>query len=125
MKTIKIGKRIEIRIYPKEKKPKYQKVAKYYPYYQKVIKYHPYHDGGYFYMTFDNVQAAKDCLTSMKEIIDDYGVVELADAYELVGLDGTFQDTKRGWTNLDGAIILPMLFSSMCNLRLPMDIPID
>lgn len=117
MKTIKIGERIEINIYPKEKKSKYQS----------IMKHFPYHDHEYFYVFFESIQAANDCLSAMKETIDNYGVVSLDDAYCLIGLDSSFENTKLGWTNLDGAIVVERLISrcaARCTLRLPMYTPI-
>lgn len=119
MKTIKIGKRIEINIYPKKKKTKYQS----------IMKHFPYHDHEYFYAFFESIQAANDCLACMKKYIDKYGFIDLYDAYLLMGLNPSFKDTKRGWINLDGAIVLDGLASSRCaarcSLRLPMHISIE
>ncbi len=89
MKTIKIGKRIEINIYPKEYK--YQKLEE-----------------DYFYLKhIPDAATAKETLKCMKEIINNYGGVSLADAYDLIGLASTYSDTKYGWCNLDKCLILP------------------
>ncbi len=89
MKTIKIGKRIEITIYPK--KSKYQKLEE-----------------DYFYLKhISDETAAKETLKCMKEIINNYGVVSVADAYDLIGLASTYSDTKYGWTDLSKYLILP------------------
>lgn len=89
MKTIKIGKRIEIRIYPK--KSKYQKLEE-----------------DYFYLKhIPDATAARETLNCMKEIINDCGAVSLADAYDLIGLASTYSDNNYGWTNVDKCLILP------------------
>jgi len=90
MKTIKIGKRIEIRIYPK--KSKYQKLEE-----------------DYFYLKhIPDATAAKETLKCMKEIINNYGVVSVADAYNLVGLDSKYPDDMYGWYDLSrDCMILP------------------
>lgn len=108
MKTIKIGKRIEINIYPKEKRSKYQSIS----------KKHPYCSLKYFYVPFDNEIDAIHTLISMKEIVKNYGVVSLAEVYELVGLHSSFKDTKRGWVNLEDALVLPAEEGHVLRLRI-------
>ena len=46
---------------------------------------------------------AEAVLDRMGEIIDIYGMVRVADLYDLVGVTGDYTDNKYGWTNISGA----------------------
>lgn len=46
---------------------------------------------------------AEDVLSIMDERIAEYGVVSVADLYELVNIEGDYTDNKYGWTNLRSA----------------------
>lgn len=46
---------------------------------------------------------AEDVLSRMDELIDTYGVVSVADLYEMVGVTGNYTDNKYGWTNIRNA----------------------
>ena len=46
---------------------------------------------------------AEEVITQMFEIVSRYGVVSIADLYELVGIQSTHTDNKWGWTNIRGA----------------------
>ena len=46
---------------------------------------------------------AEAVLERMGEIIDIYGMVRVADLYDIVGLTGDYTDNKYGWTNISGA----------------------
>jgi hypothetical protein len=46
---------------------------------------------------------AEEVIDQMNEIISRYGVVSVADLYELIGLPSTHVDNKWGWSNLPGA----------------------
>ena len=48
---------------------------------------------------------ARDVLSRMDELIDTYGMVSVADLYDLVGISGNYTDNKYGWTNLKTARI--------------------
>ena len=46
---------------------------------------------------------AEDVLARMDELIEIYGMVSVADLYDLVGITGNFTDNKYGWTNIRNA----------------------
>ena len=46
---------------------------------------------------------AEDVLARMDELIEQYGVVSVADLYDLVGITGNYTDNKYGWTNIRNA----------------------
>ena len=61
--------------------------------------------------TFDNLLLetrgeAEDVLTRMDELIEAYGIVSVADLYELVGVDGEYTDNNYGWTSLRSAEVV-------------------
>ena len=49
---------------------------------------------------------ARDVLARMDELIDTYGMVSVADLYDLVGISGNYTDNKYGWTNIKSARIV-------------------
>lgn len=46
---------------------------------------------------------AEEVLSRMAELIETYGVVSVADMYDLVGKDCNYTDNKYGWTNIRNA----------------------
>lgn len=54
-----------------------------------------------FEYIFESISRADDVLDHMKEILDIYGNVTVADFYDLVGYPNEYEDTKRGWTSLE------------------------
>ena len=49
---------------------------------------------------------AEAVLERMSEIIDIYGMVRVADLYDLVGITGDYTDDKYGWTNIRNARVV-------------------
>lgn len=66
---------------------------------------------------------AEDVLSRMDELIDTYGVVSVADLYDLVGISCNYTDNKYGWTNLRNAE--PVRVRDGYMLKLPKALPID
>lgn len=66
---------------------------------------------------------AEDVLSRMDELIDSYGLVRVADLYDLVGITGSFTDNKYGWTNIRSAEIMRVRDGYM--IKMPRAIPID
>ena len=59
----------------------------------------------------------------MDELVESYGVVRVADLYDLVGLTGNFTDNKYGWTNVKNAQIVRVRDGYM--IKMPRALPID
>ena len=57
---------------------------------------------GYDYddIILDNRGEAEEVLSRMDELIDTYGLVSVADLYDLVGVTGNYTDNKYGWTDI-------------------------
>ena len=57
---------------------------------------------GYSYddIILDNRGEAEDVISRMDELISTYGVVSVADLYDLVGVTGNYTDNKYGWTDI-------------------------
>jgi len=49
---------------------------------------------------------AEDVLARMDELIEAYGLVRVADLYDLVGITGNYTDNSYGWTNIRNAEIV-------------------
>ena len=80
---------------------------------------------GYSYddVVLETRSEAEDVLTRMDELIDTYGVVSVADMYDLVGISCNYTDNKYGWTNLRNAE--PVRIRDGYMLKLPKALPID
>lgn len=65
---------------------------------------------------------AEDVLSRMDELIDQYGMVSVADLYDLVGITGNYTDNKYGWTNIRSAE--PVRVRDGYMLRLPKALPL-
>lgn len=66
---------------------------------------------------------AEDVLNRMDDLIDAYGMVSVADLYDLVGISGNYTDNKYGWTNLRNAEIRRTRDGYL--LKLPKALPFD
>ena len=66
---------------------------------------------------------AEDVLARMDELMDTYGLVRVADLYDLVGITGNYTDNKYGWTNIRNADIVRV--RDGYQIRMPRAVPID
>lgn len=66
---------------------------------------------------------AEDVLSRMDELIETYGLVRVADLYDLVGITGNYTDNKYGWTNIRNAEIVRVRDGYM--IKMPRAVPID
>ena len=66
---------------------------------------------------------AEDVLTRMDELMETYGLVRVADLYDLVGITGNYTDNKYGWTNIRNAEIVRVRDGYM--IKMPRAVPID
>lgn len=80
---------------------------------------------GYSYddVILDTRGEAEEVLTRMDELIETYGVVSVADLYDLVGITCNYTDNKYGWTNIRNAE--PIRVRKGYLLNLPKAIPIE
>lgn len=62
---------------------------------------------GYDYdeVVLPNRGEAEEVLSRMDELIDVYGMVSVADLYDLVGITGKYTDNKYGWTDIRNAYV--------------------
>lgn len=63
---------------------------------------------GYSYddIILDNRGEAEDVLARMDELVATYGIVSVADLYDLVGITGAYTDNKYGWTDVRSATVV-------------------
>lgn len=54
----------------------------------------------------ENRGEAEDVLCRMDELISTYGLVSVADFYDLVGITGNYTDNKYGWTDIRTASVV-------------------
>ena len=66
---------------------------------------------------------AEDVLNRMDDLIDAYGMVSVADLYDLVGITGNYTDNKYGWTNLRNAEVRRTRDGYL--IKLPKALPFD
>lgn len=57
---------------------------------------------------FDSANDANDVLSYMIDSVEQYGLVTVADFYELSDVASKFTDHQFGWTNLDGVRVVPI-----------------
>ena len=80
---------------------------------------------GYNYddIILDNRGEAEDVLSRMDELISTYGLVSVADLYDLVGVTGNYTDNKYGWTDIRSASVIRVRDGYM--LKLPKALPLN
>lgn len=66
---------------------------------------------------------AEEVISRMEELIDMYGVVAVADLYDLVGVTGNYTDNKYGWTNINSAQAVRVRNGYI--IKLPKPLPIN
>ena len=71
----------------------------------------------------DSRGEAEEVLMRMDELMDTYGLVRVADLYDLVGITGDYTDNKYGWTNIRNAEIVRVREGYA--IKMPRAIPID
>lgn len=76
---------------------------------------------------FDNVifetqYDADDTLTNMKNILDEYGYVTVADLYAMCGVVTNYKDNKKGWCSLDDAYVIKVRSGWMIRFKTPTEI---
>lgn len=74
-------------------------------------------------IVLDSRGEAEEVLYRMDEILDAYGVVRVADLFDLVGITGDFTDNNYGWTNICSAEPVRLRDGGYA-LRLPKPLPI-
>ena len=66
---------------------------------------------------------AQEVMDRMDELMDAYGLVRVADLYDLVGVTGQYTDNKYGWTNIRNAEIVRVRDGYL--IKMPRAVPID
>lgn len=66
---------------------------------------------------------AEDVLSRLDELMDAYGLVRVADLYDLVGITGDYTDNKYGWTSIRTAEIVRVREGYA--IKMPRAVPID
>lgn len=79
---------------------------------------------GYSYddIILDSRGEAEEVLARMDELVEQYGIVSVADLYDLVGITGNYTDNNYGWTNIRNAE--PVRVRDGYMLKLPKALPI-
>ncbi len=72
----------------------------------------------------DNRGEAEEVLVRMDELIATYGIVSVADFYDLVGITGNYTDNKYGWTDIRNASVVRVRGDGYM-IKLPRALPLD
>ena len=83
----------------------------------------PYSGYSYDDIILNSRGEAEDVLMRMDELMETYGLVRVADLYDLVGITGNYTDNKYGWTNIRNAEIVRVRDGYM--IKMPRAVPID
>lgn len=80
---------------------------------------------GYDYddIILDNRGEAEDVLFRMDELIESYGLVSVADLYDLVGISSNYTDNKYGWTDIRSAKVVRVRDGYL--LKFPKALPLN
>ena len=81
---------------------------------------------GYSYddIILDSRGEAEEVLARLDELIATYGMVSVADLYDLVGVTGNYTDNKYGWVNIRNAEPIRLRDGGYM-LKLPKALPLD
>ena len=75
-------------------------------------------------LVFDTRGEALEVLRAMDDIIDRYGMVTVADYYELSGIQSAYTDNKYGWKNINNADTLSVRGGGF-TIRMPRPLPLE
>ena len=80
---------------------------------------------GYDYddVILDNRGEAEEVLSRMDELISVYGIISVADLYDLVGITGNYTDNKYGWTDIRSASIVRVRDGYL--IKMPKALPLN
>lgn len=80
---------------------------------------------GYNYddIILDNRGEAEEVLSRMDELISEYGMVSVADLYDLVGVTGNYTDNKYGWMDIRSASVVRVRDGFM--IKMPRALPLN
>lgn len=80
---------------------------------------------GYSYdeVVLDSRGEAEEVLARMDELVATYGIVSVADFYDLVGITCQYTDNKYGWTNIRNAQVMRVRDGYM--IKMPKAMPLD
>lgn len=102
---------IEMLLYgePRRRRDNRRSIVSYSSYYKDRDRERPYERNRARHefddIVIDTRPEAEEALGQLVDIIDNYGVVTIADFYDLVGLNGDWADHKYGWDNLSRATV--------------------
>jgi len=71
---------------------------------------------------FDSRTDANYTLDQMKLLVKHYGSINMADVYDLVGLDAPYMANKYGWTSIDKAEVIQRQDGYFIKLPRPIEI---
>lgn len=74
-------------------------------------------------IVLDTRGEAESVLASMDELMSMYGVISVADFYDLVGVTGNYTDDKYGWTNIRSASVVRVRDGYL--IKLPKAVPLN
>ena len=80
---------------------------------------------GYSYdeIVIENRGEAESVLNAMDDMMATYGIVSVADFYDLVGVTCSYTDNKYGWTNIRNAQIVRVRDGYI--IKMPKAMPLD
>lgn len=80
---------------------------------------------GYNYddIVLDSRGEAENVLSRMDELVATYGMVSVADMYDLVGITGNYTDNKYGWTDIRSASVVRIRDGYV--IKMPKALPLD
>ena len=80
---------------------------------------------GYNYddIVLENRGEAEDVITRMDELVATYGMVSVADLYDLVGITCNYTDNKYGWTDVRSACVVRIREGYL--IKMPKAMPLD
>lgn len=79
---------------------------------------------GYEYedIVLDNRGEAEEVIRCMDELMETYGVVSVADLYDLVGISGPYTNNNYGWTDIRNASVVRVRDGYM--IKMPRTMPL-
>ena len=115
----KISRKIDKTLYGDEPNRRRYSSVSYRTYKNGKVSYRSYYNDNWDDIIFESRKEAMKALDEMKDILDKYGFVTVADIHHIAGIDTTYRSNKYGWTNLNNAEIVRVRMGYKINLPKP------
>lgn len=115
----KISRKIDKTLYGDEPNRRRHSSVSYSTYKNDKVSYINYYNDNWDYIIFESRKEAMKALDEMKDILEEYGFITVADMCDMADLPAPYTSNKYGWTNLSNAEVVRVRMGYKISLQKP------